>query len=245
MILSGGSLTPVTRVGDTVRRPTGFWSPSVHQLLRHLDDFDGAPRFLGIDEQGREILTFLPGEVTVDGPPAGMFTDRALTAAARLLRSFHDATRGWTCPSADWRFQAGAPRTGPVICHNDVGPDNTIYRSGRPAAFIDWDFAAPAPPEWDVAYALWRFVPLYDDAACSRLGWPVAARAPRIARFLAAYGLDPRDDLFDVVLHRMDVTRRTIETWTDPGFTRLRHEGRLTEISANMRYVEHARPEWT
>ena len=247
MTLPGGTVTPVIRVGDTVRRPTGFWSPSVHALLRHLEDFPGSPRFLGIDDQGREIVTFLPGEVTVDGPPAGMFSESALIAAAHLLRAFHDATTGWIPEHDDWQFQVGAPTSGPVICHNDVGPYNSVYRAGRPAAFIDWDFAAPGPREWDVAYALWRFVPLYDDAACARLGWPITARGPRIARFLDAYGLDRRDDLFDVVLSRMDVTRRTIESWADagkPGYVGLRREGRLTEITDNMRYVEHFHREW-
>jgi len=245
--LAGGSLTAVVRVGDTVRRPTSFWSPNVHALLRHLADrgFAGAPRFLGIDAQGRESLTFLPGDVTVDGPPPGMHTRAALTGAATLLRAFHDATIGFTrAEPAGWQFQVGAPTTGPVICHNDVGPYNTIYRAGVPAAFIDWDFAAPAPREWDVAYALWRFVPLYDDALCARLGWPVVDRRPRIARFLEAYGLDCGDDIFDVVLRRMEVTRRTIQSWADagnPDHLRLRREGRLAEISENIRYVEQSR----
>ncbi|MEV6851632.1 phosphotransferase [Actinoplanes sp. NPDC051411] len=249
MTLPGGTLTPVTRVGDTVRRPVGFWSPSVHALLRHLEaaGFPGAPRVRGIDAQGREILTFLDGDVTIDGPPPGVFSDAALTAAGRLLRALHDATTGWACDRPGWQFQVGAPTSGAVICHNDVGPYNAVYRAGRPVAFIDWDFAAPGPPEWDVAYALWRFVPLYDDAACARLGWPIAARGPRIARFLDAYGLDRPEDLFDVVLRRMDVTRRTIEAWADagnPGYIRLRREGRLTEITGNMRYVERSHRDW-
>jgi hypothetical protein len=85
MTLPGGTLTPVTRAGDTIRRATGFWSPSVHALLRHLEDFPGSPRFLGIDEQGREILTFLPGEVTERDHPAGL---------ARRVRVWHVDHRG-------------------------------------------------------------------------------------------------------------------------------------------------------
>ena len=247
--LAGGTLTTVVRVGDTVRRPTGFWSPSVHALLRHLEDtgFAGAPRFLGIDAQGREKLTFIPGDVTIDGPPPGMYTEAALIGAATLLRAFHDATINLARAQnkGGWQFQVGAPTTGPVICHNDIGPYNTVYRGGVPAAFIDWDFAAPGPREWDVAYALWRFVPLYDDAMCARLGWPIVPRGPRIARFLEAYGLEPGDDLFDTVLRRMDVTRVTIQTWADagnPDYVRLRDEGRVGEIGENIRYVERLKP---
>jgi Phosphotransferase enzyme family len=249
-VLSGGTLTAVVRVGDTVRRATNFWSPSVHALLRHLEEkgFSGAPRFLGIDTRGRETLTFLHGDVTIDGPPSGMYTEASVSGAATLLRAFHDATidfvRG---ESADWQFQVGAPTTGPVICHNDVGPYNTIYRAGGPVAFFDWDFAAPGPREWDVAYALWRFVPLYDDATCARLGWPIVPRGPRIARFLEAYGLDRREDLFDMVLRRMEVTSTTIHSRADAGsleYIQLRREGRLSEIGENIRYVEQSHREW-
>jgi phosphotransferase family enzyme len=242
--LPGGTLTPVVRAGDTVRRPTNFWSESVHRLLRHLEakGFPGAPRFLGTDAQGREKLTFIPGEVTVDGPPSGVYTGAALTGAATLLRAFHDATADLPGGGpTEWQFQVGAPTSGPVICHNDVGPYNTVYRSGVPVAFIDWDFAAPAPREWDIAYALWRFVPLYDDAMCARLGWPIVPRGPRIARFLEAYGLDQSEDLVEMVLHRMCVTRMTIQSWADagnPDYLRLRDEGRLAEIDENIRYVE-------
>jgi hypothetical protein len=119
--LAGGTLTAVVRVGDTVRRPMNFWSPSVHKLLGHLEEtgFTGAPRFLGIDDQGREKLSFISGDVTIDGPPSGMYTQASLSAAATLLRAFHDATVDVVRDGpAEWQFQVGAPTTGPVICHN-------------------------------------------------------------------------------------------------------------------------------
>ena len=63
--LAGGNVTPVVRVGETVRRVPGPWSPAVHRLLDHLAarGVDGAPRFLGLDAQGREILSYITGEV--------------------------------------------------------------------------------------------------------------------------------------------------------------------------------------
>jgi hypothetical protein len=248
--LPGGTVTPISRVGATVRRATGPWSPRVHELLRHLDDagFDGAPRFLGLDERGREVLSFIDGEVTTHAPPTGMHTGEALVAAARLLRRFHDATVDFAPAHQDgWRFQVGAPDAGAVICHNDVGPYNAVYRTGRPIAFIDWDFAAPAPREWDIAYALWRFVPLYDDRTCAQLGWPVAPRGPRIARFLDAYGLDERGGILAVVRRRQDVIRETVETWAaagDPVFAGLLREGRVAQTRVDIRYGERSREEW-
>jgi len=93
--LQGGDVTDgVVRVGDTVRRPANTSTPAVHALLRHLEaaGFDGAPRVLGVDEFGREILTFVPGR---DGVPAESVTDEALVGLAGLLRRYHDATVGF------------------------------------------------------------------------------------------------------------------------------------------------------
>jgi hypothetical protein len=57
----------VRRVGDSVRRPWRPASPAARALLDHLADvgFEGAPRFLGIDGRGREMLSFIPGEAAI------------------------------------------------------------------------------------------------------------------------------------------------------------------------------------
>jgi hypothetical protein len=49
----------VVRVGDTVRRPRDTASHLMREVLLHLErvGFDAAPRWLGVDEQGRDILT--------------------------------------------------------------------------------------------------------------------------------------------------------------------------------------------
>lgn len=54
-------------MGDTVRRPVSDASPRVRRLLDFLQSagFQGAPRFLGIDDSGRDTLSFVPGT-----PPA-------------------------------------------------------------------------------------------------------------------------------------------------------------------------------
>ena len=62
--MRGGRITNgVVRVGDEVRRPVGRHSGFVHRVLGALEraGFDGAPRFLGMDERGRERLSYLPG----------------------------------------------------------------------------------------------------------------------------------------------------------------------------------------
>ena len=85
--LSGGNMSSgVVRVGDTVRRPAGPWTPAVHALLSHLHDvgFHGAPRPLGIDELGREVLTFIPGTVAWPDHSQLLDGDSQLRRVARV-----------------------------------------------------------------------------------------------------------------------------------------------------------------
>jgi hypothetical protein len=148
--LHGGSMTAVWRVGETVRRATGRWTPAVHALLDHLEGagFDGAPRALGIDTAGREILTFLSG--ASDWPK----NDGAVLAVGRLLRRYHDAVATFVpAPGMPWRIDRPLG-PGEIVCHNDLQPANTVFRDGEPVAFIDWDLADPAPALFDLLSAL-------------------------------------------------------------------------------------------
>jgi hypothetical protein len=144
--LTGGAMTRgLVRVGDTVRRPLHDRSAYVHAVLAHLEavGFDGAPRFLGIDQQGREILTFIEGEVP-DGAPA-LMSETRLRTTARLVREFHDATAG-TALAGD----------GEVVCHGDLGHHNTVFRGERAVGLIDWDDGVgPGRRLVDFAHAMW------------------------------------------------------------------------------------------
>src|SRR5687768_12083443 len=141
------------------------WSPSIHLLLQHLESvgFVAAPRFLGIDDEGREVLSYVEGICGADGsngPGYGahvwamVVPDDGLTRFARLLREYHDAVAGFTPPTdARWATGGGGatgPGPGEVICHNDIGPWNVVWRDSTPVCFIDWDYAAPGPPLDDV-----------------------------------------------------------------------------------------------
>ena len=134
-VLEGGDLNVVVRVGDTVRRPQGEWSPAVHALLLHFEavGFDGAPRFLGIDEQGREVLSYVEGEAARGPVPS---RDDVLVGLAQLVRRAHEAASGFEPPQAAAWFGGGE---GQLICHRDLFPSNVILRNGLPAALIDWE----------------------------------------------------------------------------------------------------------
>src|SRR4051794_7348897 len=83
----------VTRVGDTVRRPRGPTSAASRAVLEHLErvGFDGAPRFLGIDDRGRETLAYIPGVAAVEPYEDWALTDAALVSVAELLPRYHAA----------------------------------------------------------------------------------------------------------------------------------------------------------
>jgi hypothetical protein len=95
--------------------------------------FPGAPRPLGYDEQGRQILTFVEGEGPADGPYR--LPDARLRSATSLIRAFHDAT-------------AASPLRADqeVVCHGDLGPHNTVFRGEQAVALIDFRGSAHASP---------------------------------------------------------------------------------------------------
>ena len=190
--LRGGRVTPgVVRVGETVRRPPGDNSRFVRQLLKQLEEsgFDAAPRYLGNDERGREMFSFLSGEVPADLDPA--IPDEALVAAARLIRSFHDATAGLT-------LAAGQQ----VVCHHDLSPCNFVFRSGLPVGIIDFDAAAPGERLEDVGMALFLWLNLGAD------GPQPVEQARRIGLFCRAYGVEPTREVVDAIT---DAVRANVE----------------------------------
>jgi hypothetical protein len=211
--LGGGNVGGAVRVGDTVRRTAGPWTPTVHALLAHLRTrgVAGVPAAHGLDEQGREVLDYIAGVVPEGDPfPEWTRTAEALSAVARLIRNVHDASADFAGGDARWQRMPGAPADGPVICHNDLAPYNTVYVSGRPIGLIDWDYAAPGPRNWDLAHAAWRHIPLSDGA-------PVEWAAHRLRLFCDAYGLTRRAGLVDVVARRQQALHDTIRAFAAQG----------------------------
>ena len=184
----------IVRIGDTVRRPAGPSSAAVRALLLHLEavGFEGAPRFLGIDEQGRDVLTFLDGDVPLPPYPSWALTDTALDDLGRLLRRFHQATADFDRSSVGgWSEQWSDPCGGPVICHNDLFPENVVFRNGHVVAFIDFAMAAPGRPLWDLAIAVQEWGPLHAPGA--RLAHPDDLDGVRrTGRLAKAYGVEPQ-----------------------------------------------------
>lgn len=195
MPLPGGDVTEgVVRVGDTVRRPMGPHTPAVHGLLRHLESvgFDGAPRVLGVDERGREILTWVPGETPHHPMPWYAATREALAGVARLLRRYHDAVASYEPPPGalwDDRAVSALDDEPEIIGHCDVTPDNVVFRGGEPAALIDFDLARPTTRLYDVVTTLRHWAPIADPADRDARLYAANVGA-RMRLFCDAYGLD-------------------------------------------------------
>ncbi len=188
------STTPgVVRVGDTVRRPYGPWVPTVQVLLKHLEAQDfPAPRALGIDESGREVLSWVPGVSTWDDHARYWSDPESLIKAAKLVRRLHDVLDLFDPPDdAVWRGGWGRPEDGRgPICHHDLAPHNIVISSDGKLGVIDWDGAGPGDRLGELAYAISGFVPLRRDSRCEELGWSSPPdRVERLEVFARGYGL--------------------------------------------------------
>ena len=177
MPLLGGNVSlGLVRVGDTVRRPSGPWSLSVHHFLSYLHDvgFEGAPRSFGFDEQGRHVLEYVQGEVSM--PFQAPDRQAALRRVGRLLRDLHDASQEYVPPAdAVWNIVIPADRCD-LIVHHDAAPWNLVVSADR-WVLIDWDTTAPGSRLWDLAYAAHGFIPLAPDTSPSAAGQLLAELA--------------------------------------------------------------------
>jgi hypothetical protein len=197
--LVGGDLTEgLVRVGETVRRPRIAESEMIEALLLYLQrcGFDGAPRFLGLDDAGRQVLSFVHGEVAGRPWPDWVADDQRILSVARLVRRYDDAAQGFGLPpvaaAAVDPGPAGMPAStmGPAtfVGHMDICPENVVFRDGQAWALIDFDLARPTNRLREVCNMLLWWAPLMPapDREASVRDADVFARA---ALMVSAYGL--------------------------------------------------------
>jgi len=247
----GPNVAGAVLIDGQVHRSTGPWTPAVHALLTHLEavGFDGAPRVLGFDDEGREVLTWIDGDAPGWPWPAWMQTDDALVALGELLRGYHDAVQSFVTPAdAQWRRWLGAPG-GPLIRHGDLWPANVVCRAGRPVALIDWEFAQPGTVLDDVASAAKHWVPLISDERALADGWLAPSDRIRRLRVLCdAYGLDAesRRSLIPTVIGNSEYGYRSHKEWGAAGvpvFAEMWAEGSGDVILADRAWLQASAPE--
>ncbi|WP_344767281.1 phosphotransferase [Aeromicrobium panaciterrae] len=218
-----GATGGATRIGRTVRRPTGAWTPAVHELLTYLHDngLRGIPELHGSDDEGREILEYVEGRgVPIDQE---VVLDTVLVEAVTWLRDFHDLVDGFRPAGArHWRATGEVELAADeIICHNDPGAYNWIIQSGHFVAMIDWDMAGPGQPIDDLAFLAWTGIPLYREI-------PVDDVARRLDLLVDAYGEWGPMTVLDAVVRRMSTASDRIEAGQargDQGFLNLAKVG--------------------
>jgi hypothetical protein len=220
-LLAGGvaNAGAVSRVGEYVLRPANSHSVSIHRFLRALREagFDGASMPLGIDEDGRERLLFIEGDVALPPFPEWVQTEESLASIAMLMRRFHDAARRVDATGLTWSDEMGDPAGGPIVCHNDVCLENVVFRDGRAVGLLDWDFAAPGRPVYDLVQFTRMCIPVDDDLSAARLGFVSTGRPARLRLIADAYGLtrDERHELLaglhDSIATGGEFVRRRVE----------------------------------
>lgn len=184
--LTGGNSNTVTRIGDTVHRTAGAWTPAVHRLLAVLRSagVTEVPEPLGFDDDGREVLSFLPGDVGAYPLPGWLWGAEIIDDAGALLRRVHDASTELVREDLVWATAPHEPAE--VICHNDAAPYNMTFANGRVTGLFDFDAASPGPRIWDLAYLAYRLAPFGEDALGH--GLTVEERLNRVDRLIGAYG---------------------------------------------------------
>lgn len=254
--LAGGNVSDVYRSGNTVRRELKPESPRVHELLAHLEErgFHYAPKFLGIDEKGREILSFIEGTAGNYPLKEYMLSDESMIEIAKMLRLYHEAVADFSFDD-NWQPIDSTPPPFEVLCHNDFAVYNIIFNQQKPAGIIDFDLAGPGPRLWDIAYTLYTCVPLsrynlsksgeeevYYDA--SRDAEPTKQK---IKLFFESYGEEIPENLIEMIILRLEGLCATIERKAgegDAAFRKMLVEGHVAHYQKEIQFIKGNGVDW-
>ncbi|WP_315795400.1 aminoglycoside phosphotransferase family protein [Paenibacillus sp. BIC5C1] len=259
-VLHGGNVNKVVKVGSTVRRDA-IPNPYVYELLKHLEKMGYAhsPRYLGVDEQGREILSYLDGVVPGKNYPeieSYMWSDETLHKVAKLLKSYHDATVDFVTTTVSLNNCPKVSTKEEVVCHNDFALYNVVFKDRFPVGIIDFDMAGPGPRLWDIVYSLYTSVPLagFSPGKDEREVVPynkqdhASERKRRIALFFNAYGMDVPTDLKEWVISRIHFMCTTLSDRAASGetaFIKMVEEGHLAHYEKEVRFLEKHFGDWS
>ncbi len=241
--LDGGFDEGASLVDGIVHRTGGAWTASVHALLAHLEaaGFEGAPRPLGVNAAGREMVSFLPGETVGNARPwpAWTHSESALVDVAAWLRRYHAAVADFV-PPTDARWREGETwRPGLIVAHNDAAPYNAVWNADGLVGFVDWDMAGPVAVELDVAWVAFSWTPFHAPHVVAAEGFTdLAARLPRLELFLREYQwAGTTDDILALIGQRLTL-QLTLMTQAaasgDPTYQRMLSAGRHQDLQTAL-----------
>lgn len=262
-LLHGGNVNEVVRIGNTVHRNEN-WNPFVHELLLYLDKqgFEGAPKFIGIDDKGREILSFIPGEVPGNDYPdfkPYIWSDSSFIKSAELLRRYHDAVQGFKSTSCKpgIKISCLVPEgwEDEIICHNDAALYNIVFKDEVPIALIDFDLAAPGPRIWDIVYMLYTSVPLASFSIDYSIGKSIPystelhgdERRRRISLFFKSYGMEVPQNIKGWTISRIKALCDTLISGAAQGniaYQKMIEEGHVAHYESEIIFLQEHFEEW-
>ncbi len=245
-------LNRVVRVGATVRRPVGPWTPTIHALLRHVRDrgFALAPEPLGFDQSGREILSYIPGS-TVGWAlpwPDLIRDEELLQQVGAMTASYHRAVADFR-PAGMLPWQSAPAVLGPseIVCHHDLAPYNVVLEGDRLRGIIDWDLAGPGTALSELAFVAWQWVPLHGSVVTAVLGWSDPPdRVRRLRLLLDSYGLEDRTGFIGEVVKSIGYNRDVmVRKAADghPGYRSLVQQGHLAGMDEALTFLFENGPE--
>lgn len=258
--LRQGNISKVTRNGNIVYRDLKPQSSTVHRLLLHLENkgVTFTPRFLGVDENNQEMLSFMEGDTIEDYPCQKELQSKSVTVqmAAKMLRVYHDATLDFErCPEDIWflNYEGGLQKE--VICHNDFAPYNITFKDNKPVGMIDFDTVCPAPRIWDIAYAVYRFVPLsmevYDPIRKKYRLYDKTLdcleRKSFINLFINTYGIGNSHEVLQTVIMRLQALVQLFDTECGKGnsaFIKMKEEGHQQFYVNEIAFIQENMSDW-
>lgn len=216
-ILSGGALNQVVKIGNTVHRHIKG-HPMLHSYLQFLEivGMTGVPRFLGLDEQGREILTYLPGKTMGPDYPhyhQCLHSDETIIDMARFMRKLHDISAGFLPKAieAGWENPYNPYEEYETICHGDASIWNFVFVDDRLAGLFDFDQAFPGKRVWDLTSTVFSAVGLGGHVYNSELkiheeynpSKHVGERKRKIKLFFDTYGIQCPVNFTQLMIQRI------------------------------------------
>ena len=234
------------RVGDSVRRVAGPWTPAVHDLLRHVRSrgFLLGPVPQGLDRAGREVLSYLPGETIGESMPwpDWVWEEDMLGQIGRIAADYHRAVEDFQ-PGEDavWQWESSPVRPHQIVCHHDLAPYNVVVDRDRITGVIDWDLAGPGVPRSELAFIAWQWIPLQHPWVARMFGWrgePDYTR--RLNLLLDAYGLKERRGFLVDVIARIAYNRDHIQRRAEQGidsYVRLVKGGHIAGMNMAIEFL--------
>lgn len=218
-ILNGGNMNSPKRIGERVHRKATDSTETIHKLLNHVHNkgIDWVPIPFGIDGNSEEVLSYIQGDVP-HSMPSWIWDLNVLEDVAVAQRRWHDATEDFDYMSGKWQIDTKTKIE--VICHNDFAPYNIVFDSRKFNGVIDFDLCSPGSRLWDMAYTLYRFVPVMpkdkSEENDETSPFELEEVINRIRLFIKSYSMGDKrydyklNEIIDMLSNRLD----RISEWT-------------------------------